>query len=241
MLRRNLFVCAAILTLLVGCNGSESGTRQTVNRPAIPSIATHPVFHTAITGQSGVRPAIQVDIKDESEDVFFTAELYLSVQSSRFPNDTRILLPLNVGDFAGCRTRFVQLPFEVEQGDTLLFNLLDNDELSYEQEQLILRGCRAAGYCILYAGNIYCPEAAAVVSPIVPVAADILGTAIVQDIAVHQFENFGTAEFIAPAQLPNDPHQANELSIRNESNYVPAVLKLFGPPEPMAFSYGAAT
>ncbi len=227
-----------MLLVSLGCGQSA---RHTVQKPIVPKIITHPVFQTAITGNSSARPAIQVDIKDASEDFVFTAELYLSVQSSRFPGDTLVILPLNVGDFAGCRTRFVQLPFEVEEGDTLLFNLLDNDKLNGEQEQLVVKGCHACGYCLLIAGQIYCPAATSIVRPAVPVAADILGEAIIQDVALHYFENFGTAEYIVPKYLPEEPQQANELSIRNDSNYVPAILKLFGPSREIPFSIDEST
>lgn len=66
-------------------------------------ISVHPVFPTPVSGQPQARPAIQVKILNDSEWGFFTAELCLAVQSSRFPADTWVILPLNVGDFAGCR------------------------------------------------------------------------------------------------------------------------------------------
>lgn len=63
-------------------------------------IPNHQVFKTALTGQSRSRPAIQVDILDESKYWLFTAKLYLAVQSSRFPAETWVIVPLNVGNFA---------------------------------------------------------------------------------------------------------------------------------------------
>lgn len=62
------------------------------------------------------------------------------------------------GDFQGCRPRFVQLPFEVSSGDNLLFNLLDDDELSTEDEQRIVTTCRATGYGVLIADSVYAPR-----------------------------------------------------------------------------------
>ncbi len=224
------FVWTALLAVSLGC-GSEAKVVHTVNKP----VPTHPVFNTVLTGQAQSRPAIQVNLLDESEDWFMTAELYLTVQSSRFPQDTRIVLPLNIGDFAGCRTRFVQLPFEVQERDMLLFNLLDNDRLTSEQETAIVEGCRACGYCLLAAGKIYCPPAATIASPVVGVASELLGNAIVEDVALHQFENFGTAEYIVPQYLPPEPQQANELSILNDANYAPATLKLYGPLNSLSF------
>jgi len=231
-------VIALLLLILLAASGCTSA--HVAQKIPVPDMI-HPIFHTSVSGSSPARPAIQIDIKDATEDFLFTAELYLSVQSSRFPSNTRILMPLNVGDFAGARTRFVQLPFEVREDETLLFNLLDNDGLSHDQEQMVLKGCRATGYCLLIGGEVYCPGSAALAQPVVNIAAQIIGEAIVQDIALHYFENFGTAEYIVPRYLPGKPHQANELSIRNEANYVPAVLKIYGPAEELEFSYEGRT
>jgi hypothetical protein len=217
--------------VLFGCGGATEA-RHVVHKP----IPVHPVFNTPMSGQSTARPAIQVDILDDSEDVLFRAELYLSVQSSRFPQDTMIILPLNIGDFAGCRKRFVQLPFEVESRDELAFNLLDDDELTSEQSQAIINGCRACGYCVLVAGEIYCPPAAAIINPIAPIAAEVLGAAIVEDVTIHHFENFGTAEYIVPPSIPQYPQESNELSIRSTTNVVPAILKIYAPAHDLPFS-----
>ena len=122
----------------------------------------------------------------------------------------------------------MRLPFEVEEGDTLLFNLLDNDKLTSAQEALIVEGCRATGHCVLVAGELYCPGSAVVADPIVSVASEILGEAILSDVQSHYFENFGVAEYVVPQSLPNSPQAANELCLRSTSNYVPAVLKLYG-------------
>lgn len=198
-------------------------------------ISPHPVFQTIVSGQSQSRPAIKVDIKDDSEHIFFTAELYLTVQSSRFPSDTRILLPLNVGDFAGCRSRFVQMPFEVAEGDMLIFNLLDDDYLTPQQEQAVISACQACGYCVVAAGKVYDPNTEAILQPVVPVAAEILGKAIVDEISLNHFDNYGTAEFIVPNELPTEPQSANQLSVTDSDNYVPVVLRLYGPVAPLSF------
>lgn len=219
---------ALCLAVAVGCNRTSEQAADSLDSSQKPTIVTHPVFQTNITGRSCACPAIHVDIKDDSEDYFFRAELYLTVQSSRFPNDSWVVLPLNGGDFVGARSRFVRLPFEVEEGDTLLFNLLDNDKLTSAQEALIVEGCRATGYCVLVAGELYCPGSATVANPVVSVASEILGEAVLSDVQAHYFENFGTAEYVVPQSLPESPQVANELCLRNASNYVPAVLKLYG-------------
>lgn len=232
-----------ILFIANGCGSQPTGSsnpKKKKNNDAMKAaakITSHPVFHTVVSGQPQSRPAIQIDILDDSEDWIFRAELYLSIQSSRFPQDTRVLIPLNRGDFAGIRKRFTQLPFEVQKGDTLVFNLLDDDKLTQEQEQSLLLGCRSAGYCLLIAGSIYCPNAAYIAEPVVEVASEILGQAIIQDIDLHGFENFGTAEYIVQKSLPKQPYEANELSIRNPAHNVPAVLKVYGPAEALPFKF----
>lgn len=235
---RSLALCTVAIALVFsGCQSEPPVVSLASDAREEKVISTHPVFLTSVTRQSNYRPAILVDLRDTSEDFFFTAELYLSVQSSRFPSNTWILLPLNVGDFAGCQKRFVQLPFEIEEGDTILFNLLDNDRLGAEQEQLLLDGCRACGFCIVVAGEVYCPGSSQLTMPLSMVASEILGEAITSEVRTHGFENFGTAEYIVPASLPTEPHAANQLDIISRSNYAPASLKIFGPNNAIEFEY----
>lgn len=208
-------------SMFIGCgDGLKDKVASTITK--------HPVFLTPVSMESNSRPSILVDLIDDSEDFFFTAELYLAVQSSRFPKDTFVILPINVGDFAGVRTRFVQLPFEVVESDTLIFNLLDDDSLSKADAQLLLNGCRASGYCLHIAGAIYCPPSGRLLRPVVNVASEILGHAIINDVQLHGFENFGTAIYHVPSSLPKQCFAANELSVRSSSNRVPAILKIFG-------------
>ena len=231
-----MLMVGVLIIATIGCGGNSVTEKPPVNQES-PQITTHPVFYTTVSRISPSRPAILVDLRDASEDFIFTAELYLSVQSSRFPADTLVVMPLNVGDFAGVRKRFVQLPFEVEQGDTLVFNLLDNDKLNHEQEQLVLNGCRACGYCLLIGGAIYNPPVARLARPVVAVASEILGESILNDVSLHGFENFGTAEYIVPRDLPADPQSANQLDIISKSNYAPASLKIFGSRQTLEFTY----
>ena len=146
-------------------------------------------------------------------------------------------MPLNVGDFAGCQKRFVQLPFEVEQDDTIVFELLDDDRLSAEQEELILDGCRACGFCVVVAGECYAPGSSQLTAPVSAVCSEILGEVIVSYIRQHGFENFGTAQYIVPRYLPEQPHSANQLDIISRSNYAPASLQVYGPNTAVDFVY----
>ncbi len=64
------------------------------------------------------------------------------------PQHVHVILPINRNSFVGCRRRFLQLPFEVEDGDVLAFNLLDDNEPSAEHEQVFLSACESAAFCI---------------------------------------------------------------------------------------------
>ncbi|HUQ70481.1 MAG TPA: hypothetical protein VM165_13200 [Planctomycetaceae bacterium] len=222
------------LFCLSACNDSES-ERSAASLPAMRPVPLHPVFLTPVSGVVSARPAVQVDILDASEHWLLTAELYLTVQSSRFPSETWVMLPLNVGDFEGCRSRFVQLPFEVREGDTLLFNLLDDDQLTVEQEKQLLKGCAAMGYCLLTAGKVY-GATAALVAPAVEAAADILGVALLDDLKLHGFKNVGTSEFHVPPSLPSRAGEANVLSLLDDRHFARVLVKLFAPPQEIQFS-----
>lgn len=93
---------------------------------------------------------------------------------------------------------------------------------------MIANGCQAAGFCVLVAGAIYCPNAARIADPVVMVASDLLGEAILSDVRSHYFENFGTAEYVVPQSLPDAPQLSNQLCIRSRADYVPAVLRIYG-------------
>jgi hypothetical protein len=219
-----------LLAAALGCTQEEA---PTVPLPRAPRI--HPVFHTLITGSSARRPAIQVDVLDASESWFGTAELYLAVQNSSVPDSPWTILPINVGDFNGCRTRFVQLPFEVSPGDNLAFNLLDDDELSAADEQRIITGCRLTGYCVLASGALYAPNAAKLIHPVMPDIADALGDAVVSSFSLAKFENLGQETYITPQSLPRQPNEANRLSLLNDSHYARVQLRIYGPETPLAF------
>lgn len=210
------------IVLLAGCAEGENSIS------AVKPIAVHPVFQTPVSHAPRSRPAVQVDILDASEHWLLTAELYLTVQSSRFPSETWVVLPLNIGDFQGCRSRFVQLPFEVREGDTLLLNLLDDDRLTADQEKLILKSCAATGYCLLVAGKLHAATTGLFAQG-VELAADVLGEVVLDDVKSHGFKNLGKAEFHVPPSLPAQAGEANVLTILDESRYARVLVKLFAP------------
>jgi hypothetical protein len=216
------------IVCVCGCSSKPSAS-QAVSMP----LTIHPVFDTPITGQSSARPAIRVDIVDASESWFASAELYLTVQSSRFPANTLVILPLNIGDFQGCRSRFIQLPFEVKEHDQLVFNLLDDDELSSDEEKLLLELCRLTGYAVVLADRCYQLQLGQAVAPLVSDSAALLSTTFLLNCSTDRFDNYGTAEFIVPKSMPLYPHEANKLALLDESNYARVVLRIYGPGQPL--------
>ncbi len=222
------FSVVLLAVIVCGCGSDSPATSPVVT--SRPALVVHPVFHTFVSGESAHRPAIQVDILDASRGWFSTAKLYVAVQSSRFPAETWVILPVNVGDFAGCRTRFVQLPFEVNSNDTIVFNLLDDIRMTPEEEQRVMTGCRVAGYCILHAGSLYAPAMKPLLVPTVDDVAVLLGKAFIDDMNMRKFQNFGTAEYIASNRLPESPHQANRLTLLDDANYARIQLRIYGPP-----------
>lgn len=221
--QRTLLLLAAIALALGWLAQSQYGSKRV-------QAQIHPVFQTPVSNNSASRPAIQVDVLDASVKWLWTAKLYLTVQSSRFPDGTWVVLPINVGDFQGCRKKFVQLPFEVSEGDTLVFNLLKDNQLSAAQEKIILSSCRLSGYCVIAASCIYCPQHAQLIAPVANVASAILGPAVIANCNVNKFVNLGTEEFHSPAALPATAGESNRLTLLDESRYARVVLKLFGPP-----------
>lgn len=220
-------VFASFLALgvcLVGCGEKTSSTDQNEPDPSGSSESSSggqsespeskplptPIF---VSREGAVYPAIQVDLLDAIETwPFTTAELYLSLQSSRFPDQTLVLLPINVGDFSGVASRFVILPFEAIPGDEWTINLLDDDHLSDEEEKTVLACSRLAGMCVWHGIHVY------------PVRVDesndadgftqqteLVGRAIAQ--SSEKFDNYGTAKFVVPKSLPHNARDANVLTI----------------------------
>ena len=203
---------------------------------APPAFATiHPVFHTPVSGQSSARPAVLVEILNDTERGIETAELYLSVQSSRFPSNVQVILPINRGNFRGCKYRFVQLPFEVEEGDTLAFDLVDNDEMTLEQEELVLGASRAGGFCIQLGGAIMQPELDWIVRPTTTAVSEVVGQGIVLKFRDSPFRNFGRATFIVQQSYPKLPHEANPVALLDVNNYSRATVKVYFPDSPLSF------
>lgn len=191
-------------------------------------LGAHPIFNTPLTAAAASRPAVLVTITDESEDLG-TAEIYLAVQSSRFPADTRILLPVNLGDFAGCSKRYIALPFEVADGDNLIFNLIDEDGLSESQENVRLDACQTSGYCLAIASAIYRPEIGSLVKPLTDEVSELLGQGIVLGLRDATFEPIGAAEFIVGHDRPHGPQLANQLTLLDSGSYSRGSLRVYFP------------
>lgn len=196
------------------------------------SASAHPLFKTPLSGDSYARPAILVDVLDESE-FWGTAELYLKVQSSRFPSDVAVVFPINRGDFVGCRSRFIQLPFEVADGDLLLLNVLDEQSLSAEQEAVLLKACESVGYCLAYGAHICRPDLGRLIEPGFMGVARVVGDGIVMELQSNPFRNMGSAEYIVQTSRPNQPQDANPVTLLSSSNYGRAQVRIYFPNLPL--------
>jgi hypothetical protein len=208
---------------------------------APPAFATiHPVFNTPVSGQSSARPAVLVETLDDTEHGGLgMAELYLSVQSSRFPSGVQVILPINRGNFQGCKYRFVQLPFEVEEGDTLTFDLVDDNQMTPQQEALVLGASRAGGFCVQLGGAILQPELDWIVRPTTSAVSESAGQSLVLAFRDSPFRSFGKGIFIVQPSGPRRPHAANPVALLDSGNYSRATVKVYFPDSPLSF--GAAT
>ncbi|QEG24801.1 hypothetical protein [Mariniblastus fucicola] len=237
-MKRIVSCLLALVFVVAGCSESSKVAEDPADNES-PEITTrskpvlHPVFHTRVTGQPARNPALKIDIHSDWEAPWNRAEFFLSVQSSRFPEDVRILLPVNIGNFAGCKTRFVQLPFEIHQDETLVFELLDDDSMSVDQQKQVVTACSSTGFVIVTLGSIVQPE----LTPFSALGAEAgrqFGKSIIEDIKLHKFSNYGKAEFRVGATMPHFPHDANDLSVLC-GNYCYATLRIYCPPTEIPF------
>ncbi|MDA8563835.1 hypothetical protein N9L06_05285 [Mariniblastus sp.] len=196
------------------------------------SASAHPLFKTPLSGDSYARPAVLVDVLDESE-FWGTAELCLKVQSSRFPSDVAVVFPINRGDFVGCRSRFIQLPFEVSDGDLLLLNVLDDQSLSVDQETVLLNACESAGYCLTVGAYICRPDLGRLIEPGFMGLARVVGDGIAMELQSNPFRNMGSAEYIVQTSRPNRPQDANRVTLLSSSNHGCAQVRLYYPNSPL--------
>lgn len=201
-----------------------------------PALA-NPVFDTPLTLSPDARPAIQVEIVDADTHVLFNGyySFYLSVQSSRFTNsETRVLFPLNVGNFKGCTSKFVQLPFEVDDGDNLVLDLVYESGLSDDERKLVLNLGRATGYFVARAHACYSYRA----KGMEPAYAR-LGELLAEEYTLknpESFKNLAKAECLIQSSRPRSPQQANRITLIEDSGakkLVRAHVRLYYPSSPL--------
>jgi hypothetical protein len=202
-----------------------------------PTHATaHPVFNTPISGKSINRPALLVDVLDDSGPLGEgVRELYLKVQSSRFPTNVAVIFPINREDFIGCRLRFIQLPFEVSTGDVLALNLLDNDDLSEEAEANLVDACNATGYCLAIATSFYRPDLRSLLKPGFMSAARVIGNSIVLHCKNWPFEHVASCEYIIPPSRPASPKDCNKVTLLSPNKYGFCQVRLYFPSSELAY------
>ena len=194
-----------------------------------------------IPEETAVRPVVRLHVYDQAESWFGNAELYLTVQSSRFPPNSLVVLPINVGPFAAVEDRFVELPFAVAPGDTLTFNLLDDDSMGEEGEARLAEACRATGYAAVVAGAIWTvnPAVLKAAGP-AGAAGDLIGRAIGMNWDQDHFDNYGSALYTVPERMPTADGLANQVNLvagrrgysvgGSTAPQTPAYLKIYARP-----------
>jgi|GEM_PF-3483141 len=170
------------------------------------------------------QPWVSVDILDESEGWFTTAELYLAVTTNRI-SDERVLIPVNIGPHSGRRSMFVELPFYVQPRDTIVFELLDEDEITDEEAEAILAGTRI----VLTAQGIFSgsPKGKAIAAA-GKMMLDQFGPELklVSKATMTGFDHLGRAKYVVPKEIPAVPQDANPLTIR-EGTHARAEIRIY--------------
>ena len=243
MPRPPLLAPLAVALLACGCSSNEDAA-EPIDVPAVAAEPAPPptVPLRLMSGDppaGTVRPAVRIHLEDQTESWFGNAELYLTVQSSRFDANTLLVLPINVGEFRGVEDRFVDLPFAVAPGDTLVFNLLDDDKLGSEGEAALIGAGRVAGYAVVLAGSLYEPTAVRFAAA-GGAAGALTGKAVGLSWRRDAFDNYGTAEYRVPPALPATEGAANEIAIKSRGTFpsvgggtaptTPAFVKIFAKP-----------
>jgi len=177
-------------------------------RPAI----AHPVFNTPLTGMSEARPAIQVEVIDATwhgKIYDSTYDLYLCVKSSR--SDNAVMFPLN-NEIHGCTTHYIQLPFEIANDDKLDFQLVYQSGLSPDEQQLVLEASQAAGYCLVYAGEIRWPNHRDLCEAAFLTATDVIGKSLNLNFR-QKLTALAHCEYIVDGARPHVSQNANQVTL----------------------------
>lgn len=157
--------------------------------------------------------------EDESIPFLTSAELYLSVKSSRIP-DLAFIYPLNVGPNKGKRLPpAIETPFShhPQTRETLSIELLDDDGLSEDEAELLANTLSIGTKAIIYGGNIYLISSGVSLPPGVGQAAEALlemgARKISKDKIGKDFESLCSVDYEVPENPPSAQRDSNQLKL----------------------------
>ena len=144
------------------------------------------------------------------------AELYLAVQHNAYPG-IKVLWPVNVGPNS-IPSGYRVIPFTAEQGDTLKFSLLDDDDITSKEEKVILDAASAAGSIIVEISNAYyvlqtgksLPRG---VTPTAEALVQLGAREVIRTSHEHPWDDYGYNDYIVQETIPDSPSKANPITI----------------------------
>jgi len=152
------------------------------------------------------------------------AELYLAVQHDAYPG-VKVLWPVNVGTNS-MPNGYRAIPFTAEQGDTLKFSLLDDDDLTSQEEKMLLEAAKAAGSVIIECANVYfilqtrmpLPRGA---TPSVQMLLQLGAREVIRTSHEHPWDDYGSQDYIVQEKIPENSSDANPITIASDLPVVP--------------------
>jgi hypothetical protein len=149
-------------------------------------------------------------------EFFGAAELYLATECSSFPG-VRILTPINLGK-KGIGEGYIEFPFDLQPSETITFTLLDDDDLTKQEEVRIIDAASVAGKILIEYQNtilriprqILLPrEQNITIQQLVKLGAE----QIISYNHDHPWDPYGSTTYTVPDSLPPSPALANPLTI----------------------------
>ena len=211
-----------VLVLVLGCGSEDLPPKEdslSVSR-SVP--VNHPLFKTPVLSNRSLAN-VSVEILQDRGDYTTRGELFLVVQSSRFPSETIILMPLSD---RGVPDTYLELPFSITPGDEVSFVLVDDDYLTDDEARAVAAAARVAGYCVVQAAVIQQPSLE-IAAPLSNAVIDELITPTNVKLQGNEFEYLSSARYVVPDKLPVSPYVANELTLVSETNKADAVVRVY--------------
>ena len=150
---------------------------------------------------------------------FGKAELYLAVQHNAYPG-VQVLWPVNVGPNS-VPNGYRAIPFTAEQGDTLKFTLLDDDDITAQEERTLLEAASAAGSVIVECTNAYfiLQTGKSLPRGVTPTAQTLLqlgAREIIRTSHENPWDHYGSQDYIVQEVIPDSPSAANPITIASD-------------------------